>query len=80
MNLASVVERLSSKQIICLLRYCENFILQVFKYAFSLNCISKNDYRLSAKRNHRITMTPFLNGALDVFRHTLKRALLRKTD
>lgn len=45
------------------------------EHAYSLYSTPKNAYRLPAKANHRIAMTDFLSGTLDIFECTLKRVI-----
>ena len=55
-----------------------DFILHLSgEHAYSLYSTPQNAYRLPAKHRHRMAMTEFLGGALNILVCTLKRVLLR---
>ncbi len=78
MILDSAVERLKNKEWFVLLsNYTIVTLHPLVERAYPLYSTPKHAYRLTAKLSHRVAMTKFLDGALDVFECTLKRVLLR---
>ncbi|MCZ6805058.1 MAG: hypothetical protein O7D86_14345 [Proteobacteria bacterium] len=61
---------------VCSLKKGTGFILYLSgEYAYSLYSTRQNAYRLPAKNCHRVAMTEFLGGALNILVHTLKRVI-----